>query len=530
MRTINVGHSLLALSTLATSLFLNDARADDWPMFGRNRSRNAVSPETFAPPTDWDVGKYDEKRGQWIGSRNVVWAARLGGQTFGDPVVADGQVWVGINNFLPPNNKNDASVLAGFATRDGKPLYRYVSNRLPQGRGYDWPSSAMACSPLIEGERMWFVTNRCETVCLDLGPLKRGEAQPRDVWKIDMIRDFGVKPAGSRMALCHFCSISSYKDLIYVITGNGVDDSYVTIPVPQAPSVICFNKNTGEAVWQDNSPGANIIDGQWSSPLVIETDDVAQVVTPQGDGWLRSFEALSGRPIWKFDINLKMSKLALGGRGTRNNILATPVLHEGRVYVASGQYAEHGEGPGRLVCLDPTKTGDISSELAVDASGQPLPEDRMQTVDPAKGQRAVPNPNSGLVWEYTRSDRNGNGKIEFEEEFHRTHGNVAIKDNLLVVADGSGLMHCLDAKSGKVHWTHDSFAAVYASPLIVGDKVYLANEDGNVQILRLAAEPQMPLAEIGMDGGSIYTAPIFANGVLYVATRSWLFAITEPPK
>ncbi len=524
---MNLQQFLRVLAALAASLHLNAACAEDWTMFGRDRSRNAVSPETVEPPTDWDVGKYDEKAGQWIGSRNILWAARLGSQTFGDPVVADGQVWVGTNNL---DWKPDASVLAGFATRDGKPLYRYVSSRLPQGLDYDWASSAMACSPLIEGDRLWFVTNRCETICLDLGPLKRGETKPREAWKVDMMQKFAVKPAGSRMAMCHFCSITSFKDLIYVITGNGVDESYAKIPAPLAPSVICFNKVSGEVVWQDNSPGANIIDGQWSSPLVIGTGDVAQVVTPQGDGWLRSFEDLSGKLIWKFDINFKTAKLALGGRGTRNNIMATPVLYEGRVYVASGQYALNGDGPGRLVCLDPTKTGDISSELAVDAAGQSLPEKRMQTVDPAKGQRAVPNPNSGLVWEYTRSDRNGNGKTEFEEEFHRTYGNVAIKDNLLIVADASGLVHCLNAKSGKPYWSHDSFASIYGSALIVGDKVYLANEDGKVFIFRLSAEPQKPLAEIEMDGGPIYTSPIFANGVLYVATRSWLFAITAPPQ
>ena len=40
------------------------------------------------------------------------------------------------------------------------------------------------------------------------------------------------------------------------------------------------------------------------------------------------------------------------------------------------------------------------------------------------------------------------------------------------MTDFSGLTHCLDAKTGKVHWTYDTLAATYASPLIVGEKVY----------------------------------------------------------
>jgi outer membrane protein assembly factor BamB/precorrin-6B methylase 2 len=351
-----------------------------------------------------------------------------------------------------------------------------------------------------------------------------------------MMKQFGVKPCGSRMMLCHFCSIASYQDLIYVITGNGVDNTWQNVTAPEAPSVICFKKESGEVVWQDNSPGANILTGQWSSPLVIDTGKGAQVVVPQGDGWLRSFDPLIGRLLWKFDINFKTARLEYGGRGTRNDISATPVYYDNRVYVASGQHAEHGEGVARLVCIDPTKLGDISSELAVDATGQPLPDNRVQAVDPAKGQQAVPNPNSGLVWEYVKADRNGDGKFDFEEQFHRTNNNVAIKNDLLVVGDSSGLVHCVNAKTGKVQWTYDTLAAMWSSPLIVGDKIYVADEDGDIAIFGLSPDPSVamrksvsgntPLAEINM-GNSVYCSPIYANGTLYVASKNKLFAIKD---
>ncbi len=55
----------------------------------------------------------------------------------------------------------------------------------------------------------------------------------------------------------------------------------------------------------------------------------------------------------------------LGGSGTRNNIIATPVIYDGLVYVAVGQDPEHGEGIGHLWCIDPTKRGDVSPTLAV---------------------------------------------------------------------------------------------------------------------------------------------------------------------
>ncbi len=43
-----------------------------------------------------------------------------------------------------------------------------------------------------------------------------------------------------------------------------------------------------------------------------------------------------------------------------SEINATPVFYKNRVYVAIGQDPEHGEGVGHLVCVDATKTGDIT--------------------------------------------------------------------------------------------------------------------------------------------------------------------------
>ncbi len=59
----------------------------------------------------------------------------------------------------------------------------------------------------------------------------------------------------------------------------------------------------------------------------------------------------------------KTTKWVLGGEGTRNNLIATPVAYDGLVYIAVGQDPEHGEGEGHLWCIDPTKRGDISPTL-----------------------------------------------------------------------------------------------------------------------------------------------------------------------
>ena len=133
---------------------------------------------------------------------------------------------------------------------------------------------------------------------------------------------------------------------------------------------------------------------------------------------------------------------------------------------------------------------------------RPIRHSRSRTADPGgrstkTGEVARPNPNSAAVWHYSEFDQNGDGKIDFEETMHRSCGTVAIKDDLLFIADFSGLFHCLDAKTGKVHWTYDMLAAAWGSPLIVDDKVYIGDEDGDVAIFRHSADPQVAMQEDG---------------------------------
>jgi len=53
-------------------------------------------------------------------------------------------------------------------------------------------------------------------------------------------------------------AITSYGDYIYVITGNGVDDTHKHVVAPAAPGIICFDKNSGKAIWSSNVAGSNM--------------------------------------------------------------------------------------------------------------------------------------------------------------------------------------------------------------------------------------------------------------------------------
>ena len=284
-------------------------------------------------------------------------------------------------------------------------------------------------------------------------------------------------------------------------------------------------------MWADNSPGENVLHGQWSSPSYAILGGVPQVIFGGGDGWIYSFKGdgtqHDGKPelLWKFDCNPKEAKYVLGGRADRNHIIGTPVIYEGLVYVGVGEDPEHGEGVGHFWCIDPTKRGDVSIDLVYNRKdpSKPIPHKRMQACVKEDGDFTKPNPNSAMVWHYGGFDSNKNGKIEFEETMHRTCGTAAIKDNLLYVADFSGLFHCLDAKTGVPYWTHDMLAAAWGSPLIVDDKVYVGDEDGDISVFKLSKEKEL-IGEIPMSS-SVYSTPVVANNTLFIADKDHVFAI-----
>ena len=131
------------------------AVAADWPMLGRDGTRNGVSPER-GPPTVWSIEAREE--GRLIReTRGVRWAAQLGSSTFSSPVVSDGLVWIGTHQ-PPAGEKNpDRSVglLKCFRVADGRQVYEFLSPPLAAGFVHDVYWHGLGSSPLIEGDRLW---------------------------------------------------------------------------------------------------------------------------------------------------------------------------------------------------------------------------------------------------------------------------------------------------------------------------------------------------------------------------------------
>jgi len=484
----------MTIVMMAALAFAPAAAAEkDVAMFGNTPSRNMVSEEKGLP-TKFDLD----------GGKNIKWVAELGSQAYAGPVFAGGKVFVGTNNQRLYNEelKGDRGNIMAFDQESGKFLWQSAHPKLPQGRVNDWPLQGVCSTPYIEGDRLWYVSNRGEVICADTegfmdgendGPYtdegemvktdegvkrlpKTGKTDEDIIWRFDMIGELDVFPhnlaAGSPLVV---------GDIVFTVTGQGVDEGHVNVPAPMAPSLIALDKATGELVWEHSEPGEKVLHGSWSNPSYAVIGGKGQVMYPGGDGWLYSFDPKSGKLLWKFDLNPKGSEWILGGRGTRNNVISTPVIHDGLIYIGVGQDPEHGEGPGNFYAIDAAgKSGDISGQHLWHVGG---------------------------------------------DEFHRTMSSAAVADGLLYIADLSGFLYCFDAKTGEKHWMYDLFAAVWGSAFVADGKVYIGDEDGDLAVLK--AGKKMELLHESNLGAAVYTTPVAKDGVIYVSSRTKLFAIAE---
>ncbi len=535
----------------------------DLVMFGGTPGRNMVNLIDKNIPAKLDLK--DEKA--------LLWKAELGSLSYGGPTIAGGKVFVGTNNSKPRNPRDtrknadgdvevlDKGILMCFDEATGNFLWQAVHDKLPGGQVRDWPDIGVCSAPLVEGNRVYYVSNRCTLVCLDINGMADGNQgitteQYKDktdadvIWEYNMIGELKVFPHNSSVA----CPMV-IGDLIYVVTANGVDENHKNIPQPQAPSFIAVNKTTGKLAWQSNLPGNNIMHGQWSNPAFSDAGGVKQVIFPGGDGWLYSFTADKGELVWKLDANPKDTIYDLGGAGFKSDFIGTPVIQDGMLYLGTGQDPEHFTGIAHFYCIDikkavenakKNKSLDVSPELA----------DKMEPDKDGKPkQTGKPNPDSAVVWHYGGVDKRKFVPRDFQ--FGRTMSTACVVDGIVYISEIAGYIHCLDAKTGKKLWQYDLKGEIWGSPFYVDGKVYLAasgdlfvfkhsktpkaideidNPDASdakdftmkLKAKRKEVETEVLLAKVEFEA-QIRSTPVVANGVLYVMTETTLYAF-KPTK
>jgi outer membrane protein assembly factor BamB len=374
------------------------------------------------------------------------------------------------------------------------------------------------------------VSNRAEVLCLDPEGMANGNdgpfqdearhhavqptnAPPREsipvdagdgdiIWAFDMRKEAGIWPHDGAHS-----SILVDGDFLYVNTGTGVDNTHRKIRTPDAPSLIVLNKNTGRLLARDRENIApNIFHCTWSSPSMARIHGKDVIFFAAGDGILYAFEALTRFPpagevatlkkIWQFDPDpdapkSEVHRYTSNRRDGPSNTYGMPVYYDQRLYFTGGGDLWWGKNEAWIKCInffrpntrnrwpEAVRTGDITD--------------------------------SALVWSYPL-------------EKH-TMSTPSIVGDLVFVADNGRLLHCLNRKTGQPHWTHELRGEMWASPYIADGKVYLGSRRGDLCVFEASPEKKL-LATVEM-GAPISATVTAANGTLFIATMSHLYAVSH---
>jgi outer membrane protein assembly factor BamB len=520
-------YPLLALISIKLSCGFR-ATAADQPQWGQAWTRNMVSSEKGLPDS------FDPKTG-----RNIKWVAKLGTEAHSTPIIAGGRVYIGTNNGEPrdPKHQGDRGVLICFDEKTGNLLWQLVVPKRSEDPYFDWPRSGMSSTVTVEGDRVYLVGNRNEVLCLDARGMANGNdgpfreeaahmtaptdsiAPPRPVagaeimpqpllppadgklltpgdtdadilWLFDLVAEAGIWPHDAAHS-----SILIHGDHLYLNSCTGVDNTHKRIRRPDAPSLVVLDKHTGRYVARDGERIApSIFHCTWSAPSLAEVNGRPLIFFCGGNGVVYAFETLTKRPssgevmqlkkVFQFDFDptapkVDVHKYNTNRRESPSNLYGMPVSLEGRLYVAGGGDIWWGKNEAWLKCIDATKTGDITT--------------------------------NGLLWSYT-----------LEKHVMST---AAVYDGLVFMADCGRMFHCVEAKTGRRLWTHEIKGEVWASPYVADGKVYLGTRSGAFHVFTASREKKVLVAlELTTPISATTTA---ANGVLYLATMSHLYAVQQ---
>jgi outer membrane protein assembly factor BamB len=229
--------------------------------------------------------------------------------------------------------------------------------------------------------------------------------------------------------------------------------------------VVALNKTTGKEIWRHESPtpGQDDIYGTWSTPVVVSWEGQTQLVSALR-GELAGLDPSTGKAIW-FTPSLGLQSKS------------SPAVGEGVVVM----------------------TGDLeSSELVVRLGGEGDVTD------------------THILWKRTPARRRvGSGII---------HGGYFYS------VQTSGIADCVKLETGEVVWDErlrgaGANNAVWSSPVLAGDRVYIMNQSGDVIVFRAA--PKFELLATNSLGETSNSSVVPANGRIYLRTHKSLWCVGE---
>lgn len=225
-----------------------------------------------------------------------------------------------------------------------------------------------------------------------------------------------------------------------------------------------------------------------------------------GRSFLIALERTTGETRWKIDRKSELAGYAtptIRRVGDHAEAVFTSTAHGiTAVDLQSGQINWEIDGlwDDRTV-----SSPQLYGNLVFGSFGQGLSGQRLVAVRPDKAGGAK----GELVYDVTKS-------VPLVPSF-------IVKDDLLFLWTDGGVVTCLDAPTGKVHWRERVSRSCYSSPLCIDGRLYGISKRGEVVVL--AASKQFEeLGRVDL-GEKTFATPAIAAGVMFLRTQSRLYSL-----
>jgi outer membrane protein assembly factor BamB len=238
-----------------------------------------------------------------------------------------------------------------------------------------------------------------------------------------------------------FRKINRMKPILYkemVIQANGLD------------GIAAYNNLTGQEKWR-----LPVVNGAEPSAALIKD----RLFIGASDGQFYSINADTGQIVWTFP--------------TKIETLAEPLLHEGVIYILTGNNS--------LFALDASNgkqlwlyTRQDTSSLSIRGGSKPALRNGTLYVGFSDGAVVALLANNGAVkWEK---------QLSRNKKFRDLDSNPLLEDDFMYLTGYDDNVYCLRAATGETVWTAPYGG--YGSILLQGDRIYLAASNGEFMALQ----------------------------------------------
>ncbi len=286
----------------------------------------------------------------------------------------------------------------------------------------------------------------------------------------------------------------------------------------------CLDTATFKVLWQRTDLPCNHYRGAGSSPtlwrnLLIMHFDGSDVQ------YVTALDKLTGKTVWKTDRSIDFQDLTPEGKPIREGDFrkgfSSPLVieHEGRpLLVSSASKATYGYEPAtgkELWRVEERKhhSGSVrpvyGHGLIFAATG--LGKGEMWAIRP--GGRGVVT-DTHVAWKVAKGAPNRPSP-------------VLVGEWLFMLNQDGGVVTCLEAKTGRVIWSErlPGLGNYSASPVLAAGRLYFCNENGQTTVIEAGPRFKVLAENILADG--FMASPAVAGKALYLRSKTALYRIEE---